>query len=405
MIFKRDSLLLLLITTVYLSILMNATLITVGIKYFYLIPTFTLIIYLFSDRFNTKNIQLLIPYFIYLLMMLTALSITIIFLDGDVNSFISFGLYAFPFVVWCLFYSNVNGISYSEIFVSSIFYSSLVGYIGVFQFLVEPTLFGLIPLKSNAFIWAADKSFDEYSSFFRATSVLGSPQVFGLFCAINLILTLRYKTYVSKMLFYFGVVGLGIGGALSGNKTFFLIVILYVSIIYYKLLFTHYKFFLSFVGFIFIFLIAYQDIVEKLPMIERVFSVSAILKQEQSVGRLDRYIYIVKNANLFFGEGLGVITNQSTDGLQAAESYFLKIYYEAGAFMMLMFLYICFLSYRKAKYHDTRDSLIIALTVLGMVVVHAFDSPAFFLVWGHLLGGIFLTNSRLQHRKWNINAR
>jgi hypothetical protein len=401
MIYKRDSILLLLINIVYLSIVMNATLITFGIKYFYLLFIFILVIFLLSARFNVGRMRLLIPNFIYLFIMLVSLFITIVFLDGDENSFLSFGLYTLPVVIWCLFYSNVNKISYHEVFVSTYFFSCVIGYIGMFQFLVEPTLFGLIPLNSNALIWAADKSFDEYSGFFRATSVLGSPQVFGLFCALNLILALRFKVFISNKLFYFGLVGLGIGGALSGNKTFFLIVILYVIITNYKLFFTNYKVFLLLVGVTSIFLAAYQGITKKLPMIERVFSVDVMLKQEQSDGRLDRYVYILQNANPFVGEGLGIITNQSTDGLQAAESYFLKIYYETGAFAMLMFLLICFLSYRKAKYHDTRDSLIIALTVLGMVVVHAFDSPAFFLVWGHLLGGIFLTDSRLQHRKWN----
>ena len=407
MIYKRDNILLLLVNLVYLSILMNATLTSFNVQYLYVIFIFILITYLLSGRLNINSIKLLTPHYAYLLIMFFLLFTTIVLFDGGVNALLSFGIYTFPILTWSIFYSSVNKISYSKLFVSSYFLSCLIGYIGIFQFFIEPTLFGFIPLNSNGLIWASGTSFDEYSSFFRATSVLGSPQVFGLFCALNLILALRFKVFISKKLFYFGIVGLGIGGALSWNKAFFLIVLLYITITHYRLLFTNYKVLLFLLGFTYMFLVKYQDIMEILPLVERIFSPEVILEQALSHdGRLDRYLYALQNSNLFIGEGLGIIENQSTGDLQASESYFLQIYYEAGAFTMFVFLFICSLSYIKARFHDSRDSLIIALIIFGMVVVNAFSSPAFFIIWGYLFSVIFLTSPRQQNKNMKyINAK
>ena len=115
--------------------------------------------------------------------------------------------------------------------------------------------------------------------------------------------------------------------------------------------------------------------------------------------RLASYFYILTNSNPLVGEGLGSIANKSTEKLKAAESYFLKIYYEAGAFTMSLFFLLCFLSYLQARRIDSRDSVIVALIILSMVVVHAFESPAFFIIWGYLLGTFvhFSQNSRLRN--------
>lgn len=390
---RRERVIVLLVSTVYFLVVMNAPLITYGVKYGYLLMFLVLISFLLLGHLTLGSLKKYGLHFIYIVLMLMSLGISIIFLEGGTNSFISFGLYTLPLVVWVIFYSSNSRLSFSQIFTSTYILTVIVAYLGIIQFFFSPTLFGNIPTNSMAIKWAMDKPFAEYALFFRATSTLGSPQVFGLFCALNLLLTLRYKAFLSSQLFYIGLIGLALGGALSGNKSFFVIVALYIILTNVRNFFTNWKFITFIVFTLSISIFNYQRIVTYIPMLERVFSVVNILEQESagSESRLGRYGYILLNTNPFIGEGLGKITNTSTDELKAAESYFLKIYYEAGVIAMLVFLVLCLLSYFQARKAYSVDSTIIALTILGMVVVHAFESPAFFIIWGHLLGAMVIS--------------
>lgn len=383
----------LLVSMVYFLVVMNASLMTYGIRYGYLLMFLVLIIFILLGGLSLDRLKKYGLHLFYILLMLVSLVISIIFLDAGTNAFISFGLYTLPLVVWVIFYSSNRRLWFSHIFTSTYSLTVIVAYLGIIQFFFSPVLFGNIPTNSMAIKWAADSVFAEYVVFFRATSTLGSPQVFGLFCALNLLLTLRYKAFLSGKRFYVGLIGLAVGGALTGNKSFFVIVTLYVMLTSVRSLFSNLKSISILMFTLSIFIFNYEEIVKYIPMLERVFSFGNIMEQESagSESRLGRYGYILFNSNPFVGEGLGKITNTSTNDLKAAESYFLKIYYEAGAIPMLLFLALCLLSYVQARKTHSADGTIIALTMFGMVVVHAFESPAFFIIWGHLLGAIVLS--------------
>ncbi len=389
MVISRSSFVKFLLNLTYFFILFNAVLLTFGIQYSYFVFFCLIIVMLGFGKYRISSLKLFSPTFLYIFIIYISLSFTVFFLEGGRNSFIAFGLYTLPVLVWGLVYTNVSSIKFENLYCSSLPLTFLVGFIGIYQYFISPTLHGLIPQNSMAINWADGKAFAEYSIFFRATSTLGSPQVFGLFCALNLILTIRYKNSINPLLFYIGFIALGIGGALSGNKSFYLIVALYLVFTYAKEIFCNLKSIILIVAFSSIFVVNLNSFLDDIPMLKRIFSLEEIVKQEQqSDGRLSRYSYIIKNANPIVGEGLGKVTNQSSKQLKAAESYFLKIYYEAGFFALTLILLICSICYVKSRYFDIRDSRVIALTFLGMIIVHAFESPAFFLVWGHMLGAL-----------------
>ena len=399
MILFRDQVTLLLIKLVYFFILMNAPLMKVGIRYSYLVVFIMLIVFLLFGGGSLSRLKQFSLHLAYLVLMTVFLVVTVIFMQGGNDSFISFGLYTLPMMIWILFYSNRNGVLFSRIFVSTYGFTVIISYLGIVQYFFSPNIFGWIPSDSMSIDWAVDKPFVEYAVFFRATSTLGSPQVFGLFCALNAILTLRFKNCLSSCYFWFGLLGLCIGGILTGNKSFFLIFFLYLLMTNLKNIFRYFKFFIFSVSCVIILVFNYDVIVKNLPILERVFSISSILEQESSgsESRLGRYSYILYNSNPFIGEGIGSITNKSVDKLQAPESYFLKIYYEAGAFVMLFFMFLCFFSYFSMRKVDRRDGAIILLIILGMIVVHAFESPVFFIIWGYLLGGVVINREQSRY--------
>jgi hypothetical protein len=371
----------------FFSALLNQVLIGFGVKYLYIFLNLALILVCLAFGLRKGSISKFTIPLLYVLAIFITLLISAFFLKGTTDAVVAFGLYTMPVLVWVSVYACYTPVRYFDIFSSSLLLSGIIGYLAIPQYFFSPTLFGLIISDSDQMRWANGKSFIEYAFFFRATSTLGSPQIFGLFCALTLIITLRYKKLLNPKVFYFSALGLAIGGILSGNKSFFLIVILYI-------LFTNFqKFFSSIrtlllIGVILLSFIFFSQItiVNDLAL-QRVFSLESIVEQETiENSRISKYAYILNETNPFYGNGLGSITNKSTEGLSAAESYLLKIYYEVGIIPFFIFIALCIESAIKGLNRSIRDFHIICLTIFSMIIVHAFESPIFMIIWGHFLG-------------------
>jgi hypothetical protein len=370
----------------FCSALFNPVLIVFGIQYLYVFLNFLVILACITFGLGIDGVRKSIFILVYILSLVVILCISVGLLNGSTDAFVAFGLYCMPLLVWVGVYSSYRPVRYFDIFSSSLLVSGVIGYLALLQYFFSPTLFGLIPIDSNQMKWADGKAFIEYAAFFRATSTLGSPQVLALFCALTLILSVKYKKLLKPKVFYFSALGLAIGGALSGGKSFFLIVILFYLMTRFRDFFSRIRTFLMGGAILLIIIYAGQMAIDTVPAIDRVFSLEAILEQENSDSRLDKYMYILNETNPLYGNGLGSITNKSTEGLRAAESYILKIYYEAGIFPFLIFIILCFISLIKSLNISRTDFIIICLTILGMLIVHAFESPVFMIIWGHFLG-------------------
>lgn len=378
----------------FCSALFNSVLIVFGIQYLYVFLNFVVILACIVFGLGLDGVRKSIFILVYILSLVVMLCISVILLNGSTDAIVAFGLYCMPLLVWVSVYSSYWPVRYFDIFSSSLLVSGFIGYLALIQYFFSPTLFGLIPINSNQLIWADGKAFIEYAAFFRATSTLGSPQVLALFCGLTLILSVKYKKLLNPKVFYFSALGLAIGGALSGSKSFFLIVILFYLMTHFRNFFSRIGTFLVGGTILLVIIFAGQMAVDAIPALDRVFSLQAILEQENNDSRIDKYMYILTETNPLYGNGLGSITNKSEEGLQAAESYFLKIYYEVGVFPFLIFIIICFISLVKSLNMSRSDSIIICLTILGMLIVHAFESPVFMIIWGHFLGVILNSGIR-----------
>lgn len=386
MILKNDQVCIGLIVSIFVFTLVNSILVKLGAKYVYIL--FIILLVFFSSLRQIK-IDVLKKFglqLFYIFSLSLSLFISLVFLDIDIlNAFVAYGLYSLPVAVWVLIYSSSSCLRFENLFPYTIFLSAVIAYLGIVQFFISPGLFGLIPLDSMAIAWAMRVEFSEYSSFFRSMSTLGSPQVFGLFCALSFLLAIRYKDNISNKLFYFSSFGLFVGGSLSGNKLFFLLIVLYF-VLHYSLYLLKSSRKLILVSMVFLLAFSLSPmIVSKVPMLERIVSLDSIVLQENEDSRISKYVYIIDNTNMLYGNGIGTITNRSVDGLRAAESYFLKIYYEAGVFPLLFLFLSLVLIFINAAIIDERDAIIIFLIGLSMIIVHAFESPVFFLFWGYLL--------------------
>lgn len=388
MIVRQHNIIKTLLVMSFIAALFNTVLIEFGIKYLYIFLNAALIVTCLTFGLKTEGMRHFLAHFAYIFLMLLMLCISAIFFDSFFNAFIAFGLYTMPILVWICIYACKKTSNYHDLFSMTLFISGIVGYLAVVQYFFSPSLFGLIGSNSYQGIWAENKSFFEYAPFFRATSTLGSPQVLALFCALTLILCFRYKHIFNQHTFYFSVIGLFLGGVLSGGKSFFLIVGLFFFFTFWGRAFNK-SYILLFIGLIFFALFfSINSITELVPTLTRVFSFDLIVEQEERVSRISKYLYILSETNPLYGNGLGSITNQSSELLSASESYFFKIYYEVGFLPILIFFVICFISLMKALNRSKTDFLIICLIMIGMLIVHAFESPIFLIIWGYFLGEV-----------------
>ncbi|MDT8339225.1 MAG: hypothetical protein RQ763_08500, partial [Sulfurimonas sp.] len=119
-------------------------------------------------------------------------------------------------------------------------------------------------------------------------------------------------------------------------------------------------------------------------ILERTLSIDQIIEQENEDSRLDRYNQIIQETNLIVGNGFGTKTNRENQDLEVAESYIFQLYAEGGILplvgLLIIILLPLFMSSKEAdKYFDMK--LIMVCIFISMIVVHAFNSPAFFIFW------------------------
>ncbi len=388
----------LLLCSAHFCVLFNAVFSNFGINYLYLLPLFlSICIPLINGIIIDRSLNFT-PVFLYLVILFVLAIAHIIIYQNGFEAIISLGLYSLPMFVWTIFFCKYTLEDYLNIFTVTYPISVCVATLGIVQYFYSPDLYGFIPLTSKSIEWAADDDFSVYSSFFRSTSTLGSPQVFGLFCAFYVIFSNLYSSQLPKFLCIFGGLIFFFAGALSGNKLFFAIIFLYFFFVY----FVHsprlfYSKFLVLFSIVVIFLSA-KDIVENLPMLERVFDVNAYVQQEKSDSRIDKYYYILSNTNVFLGNGLGSITNKSASNLTAAESYILKLYYEGGVFLVTSFLILCF--FIAASVRNMKEFYFFIMIFFSFVVVHAFESPSFFIVWGFLFSILCVKTPNFRNKRY-----
>ena len=247
------------------------------------------------------------------------------------------------------------------------------------QFFVSPTLWNLIPTDSSAlFEGSNDQPFLVYMLYFRATSILGSPQVWAAFAALSILaLTSFRKKRIRPIILLF----LWVGAFLSGGKIAVLIFIMYViSILKHSL--TSFLYLAAFIGFVIFSYLTFFDFA--LPrVIEHVTGFDRILEEEQD-GRLSIWSELLFDMNLFLGGGPSYINDLDSKKKIVAESYILQTWAELTIIFPITFIYL--VARQLHYYRNSFTHIMFYGAVLGSSISsHAFSHPVFIVLWPLLM--------------------
>lgn len=251
--------------------------------------------------------------------------------------------------------------------------------IAFFQYFFSPTLWGIIPVDfSTLTSWSEGKSFEEYAVFYRATSLLGSPQVWGLYSALSIfVLSYRLPGGISIPLQIF----LWSGCLLSGNKISVVIMLAFLMINFVR----RPSVLVIYVAIVVVLLLSTaSEEIKNIRVFEHILAISDIGEQEQE-GRLYIWKFIVNDINLFLGGGASYIERLSKLHNFVAESYILQSWAEMTLIFPLTFVLIGARSFLlHAEYREHK--VFVLLLFFCAAVSHAFSHPAFIVFWPLLLG-------------------
>lgn len=361
--------------------LYNLLLKIIGINYLYSILMIFGIFFLLSSKisFNKK------PDLIFILLILLILfnsSLLLLFNGINLGTTIKgLVLFIIPTAFWFLFFKTQPNYDYNQLIIRLRYHVGIIAILGIIQYYISPSLFGLLLIDSNvsnSILWANDSSDKSYMLYFRATSILTSPQVFGAFIALYFIAynTIAKTQHIKSVLFSLLLL---ISGGHSGNKSFFLLIGLFFFIKSIRD-----KAYVRLITFISCTLIIATISIDSF-IIKRVFE-NPDVASEEKYGRLQIWEKIVSDID-FFGKGAGsAISSSFSQTNKVTESYFLQILVEFGIIPFLLFIFLLIINRHKLK----NESILICfeLSVLSMLFVQAFPSPSFLIFWGLLFWGI-----------------
>lgn len=335
----------------------------------------------FIILFRLKKQSNFIIYYMYFILFVIVYYVQLYFYMQPEVGIKTLFIYTLLLFYWVIYFQKYSLYEFIIFYKKTIFIVFIVATLGNIQFFLTPSLYGLLLGYSNNIDWASTQSFNQYVLFFRATSIFGSPQIYGLFMALYIVSIhklLDLNKFSNKLLLFYFL----FSGFLSGNKTFILIIFLFLI----------YEFFYSrfakkikiLLGTAFVGIILIGSFSSDIRILERTLSIKQIIEQENEDSRLDRYNKIIQETNPIIGNGFGSKTNRENENLEVAESYIFQLYAEGGLFLLLylfiLILLALFTSSKEVdKYFDIK--LIIVCIFVSMFVVHAFNNPSFFIFW------------------------
>jgi hypothetical protein len=328
-----------------------------------------------KQKFNT-DISFL--FFVLYLNIVMVLSTSIIFNSEPVDILVTLFRYFLPFSLGLLLVSSRIELreSYYDYWYYLMLMCTILSYL---QFFVSPTLWNLIPKDSSAlFEGSNDQPFLVYMLYFRATSILGSPQVWAAFAALSILaLTSFRKKRIRPLILLF----LWVGAFLSGGKIAVLIFVMYVlSILKHSL--TSFLYLAAFIGVVIISYLTFFDfalprVIEHVTGFDRIF-------EEEKAGRLSIWSKIFLDMNLFLGGGPSYINDLDSKKRIVAESYILQTWAELTVIFPMTFIYL--IARQIHYYRHSFTHIMFYGAVLGSTISsHAFSHPVFIVIWPLLM--------------------
>jgi hypothetical protein len=371
--------------TIFIASIGNLLLKANGIPYVYVLAILLgiILIILRGICLETKDVYLLVIIGAYICY---SLLYAILIPERGLQTLLGAGQYALFPLYWVLLFSCNSKFEFDDLLFKSIKFVVVIAICGLIQFYISADLFGIIPTAiSENISWTTDAEFDAYKAFFRASSILSSPQVFGLFSALYLFFI---ESHVKNVLIRSILQLLVIVASLhSGDKISVVIFFAFLIYMIAKLLRAGHLLavtliIVSAVTIIGI-LVMYSDAIG-FEIISRMNLYNII--DEEKEGRLSIWSNILNSYNFVWGEGPGFFFMVTDSGGKASESYFIQFLVENGTIFFLFFMAFMFQIISKIRTISVQaHRYLIILIMVSMVSAHTFGEPVFFIFWGLLV--------------------
>ncbi|RUR12740.1 hypothetical protein [Legionella sp. km772] len=263
---------------------------------------------------------------------------------------------------------------------------------GLIQYFFSYTLFGLYDSNwSTSFLYYTQAT--DYKTLFRATSILGSPQINSLFMAFSLIFyieseAIKFKKNTLPLSKFFFVALLVAGGLVSGAKSFLFLFAVYAIIKNFNYAF---KFLLVSVLVLGTVTLVFDfSELSQYRIVNRILNISDVLNEESShSGRIATYKNLFNTSfqdkKWLFGDGPGThmaFADLAFGTHKATESYLLQIYIELGVAVFFFFIgFIVYSFFCSAEGYTIIIKKILMIEFISMIFIHGFNSPALFIFW------------------------
>lgn len=368
---------------IFLATIFNLVLRLNGVSYLYvlLIAVGVILILYRGVRLTIRDVF----FFTFIVYYAVASSVKAIFFNEYALVVLAVGQYILFPVYWLLLFRCNSGFEIDPFLRRTMKWVVLIAVGAIIQFYFNPMLYGLLDgAESNNLVWTQDTGLDTYATFFRATSFLSSPQVFGLYTALYVFIISRYE-FRFKTISLLLIIGASMH---SGNKISILILVFYGAFLLLKLARDRHFLSIALLGILVVFaglaIIEFAANVD-FSIISRNLSIDAIVEDEQG-GRLRVYAELLTSRHLLIGEFPGFFTSSNIHNTQVSESYLLQILIENGLAYLLAFLGFYFYILLKRKGKASREFVWAALALFpALVSSHAFTDPVFFVFWGILI--------------------
>jgi len=421
---------------IFLSTIFNLILNQMGISYLYAIITMVGIVLLLLKG---VKIYLIDCIFLSIIVLVIVSSFAHSLIDQEfIRSVKGLAIYILFPIYWFLVFRQKKEFDFRSLLKKTIPWVYLIALLGIIQFFISPDLYGLIGEGYSKNIqWALESDTSSFNAFFRATSIFGSPQIFGLFLALYFIVMTEFYGLKNNKIILSAHVNIAgdrnciaennvtvtnakrgrtkqavfkfiltvfrnnairilylvyiVAALLSGNKSVILILLIflvYKFITTYsvnKLIMAAKILFFSVVLMFFLLAITNKG---SIGAIDRLYNIDRIVSDEKN-DRLQIYNQHFLRGNIIFGSGSGSMMSldgENDNELPASESYLLQILLEFGLFYFILFVVSMILILACSRKTNIKILKVLLVSIFtSMLIVHAFNNPVFFIFWGVIM--------------------
>lgn len=277
---------------------------------------------------------------------------------------IGVGVLVFFPLFWIVIFNASPTLSLEWFLDLNAYLSLLVSVLGIYQFFLDQTLFGIVTT-----VYSVESHVTK-----RAVSIFGTPQTLGIYLALNVAyLITRRKDALTYTILFVDLLVMFLTGTQSVFVFFLIFLIVYVKGQDVR----PWRIIVVAVAMLGVLCIGYSKSIQVQRMVGPMGILLGGRIHPVKVLIWGRYLEGAKGPMEFLlGHGVGtaerILYNRYQYGLDSAESYLLKLYYELGAIGVTWFASVYLVAIRNARRYNNKLVPILCGFLTNLAVVHAF---------------------------------